>query len=72
MITYFKMKHTELKLKYMFYKAILNIVDSKKEILDLFHKIFVALKDVPEEELKEAFVKQLAEIIHNENKVSGS
>lgn len=56
----------------MFYKAILNIVDSKKESLDLFHKIFVALKDVPEEELKEAFVKQLAEIIHNENKVSGS
>lgn len=67
MIKYFKMKRDEIKVKAMLYKIIVNIIDSQKDIFDLAKKLFIVLKDVPIEELKAEFVKQLAEIIHNEN-----
>lgn len=70
MITYIKMKHNELKVKAIFYKAIASGLDKYKDVFDLFQKLFVALKDVPVEELKEEFIKQLAEIIHAENNIS--
>lgn len=69
MITYLKMKRNELKVKAALYKMAANIMDSQKDLFDLFRKMFIALKDVPEEELKTEFVKQLAEIIHDENKI---
>lgn len=43
-------------------------MDNKKETLDLLQRLYIALKDVPAEQLREEFIKQLAEIIHNENK----
>lgn len=67
MITFLKMKYNELRIKAMFYNAVANILDNQKEIIGLFYRLFTALKDVPAEELRKEFIKQLAEIIHAEN-----
>lgn len=67
MITYWKMKKNEWKVKTVFYAAIAGLVDNQKGILELLQKMYVALKDVPTEELQKDFINKLAEIIHNEN-----
>lgn len=68
MITYFKMKHSEWKVKKMFYGTICAFMDSKKEISDLLHNLYISLKDVPIDDLQKEFVDKLAEMIHAENK----
>lgn len=68
MFTYFKMKYNEWKFKIIVYKTISNIYDNQKEFLRLLQKIYIALKDVPTDELRKEFVSKLAEIIHEENK----
>lgn len=67
MITYFKMKKKEWEIKLIFYKALITIIEEKKDILDLLHKMYIALKDVPVDELQKEFISNLVEIIHNEN-----
>ena len=70
MITYFKMKRNEWKVKAMFYGTIIQIMDNQDEIkdmLDLVKRLYEELKDVPTEDLQKEFVSALAEIIHNEN-----
>ncbi len=67
MIKYFKLKRNEIKVKAMLYEVIVNVIDNQKDIFDLLQKLFIALKDVPIDELKAEFVRQLAEIIHKEN-----
>lgn len=65
---YFRMKKSEWKIKAMFYNTIATLIDNQKEILALLQKMYIALKDVPAEELQKEFVAKLAEIIHDENK----
>ena len=70
MITYFRMKRNEWKVKAMFYGTIIQIMDNQDEIknmLDLVKKLYEELKDIPTEDLQKEFVSALAEIIHNEN-----
>ena len=69
MITYFRMKRNEWKVKAMFYGTIIQIMDNQDEIkdmLDLVKRLYGELKDVPTEDLQKEFVSSLAEIIHNE------
>lgn len=69
MISYFRMKKNELKVKAMFYGTIAQIMDNQdeiKDILDLVKRLYEELKDVPTEDLQKEFVSALAEIIHNE------
>lgn len=68
MITYFKMKKNEWKVKAMFYGTIAALLDNQKDILNLLQNIYTALKDVPAEDLQNEFISNLAEIIHEENK----
>ena len=71
MITYFRMKRNEWKVKAMFYGTIIQIMDNQDEIkdmLDLVMRLYEELKDVPTEDLQKEFVSKLAEIIHNEEK----
>lgn len=68
MITYFKMKKNEWKVKAMFYGIITALVDNQKDILNLLQKMYIALKDIPAEDLQNEFISKLAEIIHEENK----
>lgn len=67
MINYFRMKKAEWKIKAMFYGTIAALIDNQKDVLELLKKMYVALKDVPAEELQKEFISKLAEIIHNEN-----
>ena len=70
MITYFRMKKNEWKVKAMFYGIIAQIMDNQDEIKDMINlvkKLYEELKDVPTEDLQKEFVSALAEIIHNEN-----
>ena len=69
MITYFRMKKNEWKVKEMFYGTIIQIMDNQDEIkdmLDLVKRLYEELKNVPTDDLQKEFVSKLAEIIHNE------
>lgn len=67
MINYFRMKKAEWKIKATFFGAIASIIDNQKEVLSLLQKMYIALKDIPVEDLQKEIVAKLAEIIHNEN-----
>lgn len=70
MITYFRMKRNEWKVKAMLYGTIAQIMDNQDEIKDMINlvkKLYEELKDVSTEDLQKEFVSALAEIIHNEN-----
>lgn len=58
------MKKSELQIKAMFYGSIASLIENQKDVLELFQKMYVALKDVPVEELQKEFIAKLAEIIH--------
>lgn len=69
MITYFKMKRNEWKVKAMFYGIIAQIMDNQdeiKDVINLVKKLYEELKDVPTKNLQKEFIGKLAEIIHNE------
>ena len=69
MIEYITYKKNEWKVKAMFYRTIIQIMDNQDEIkdmLDLVKRLYGELKDVPTEDLQKEFVSALAEIIHNE------
>ena len=70
MVTYFRMKKTEWKVKAMLYGTIAQIMDNQDEIKDMINlvkKLYEELKDVPTEDLQKEFIGKLAEIIHNES-----
>ena len=67
MFTYLKMKKNEWKVKAFLYGAVAAVLDNQKDVLALLQKMYIALKDVPADELQKEFVTKLAEIIHNEN-----
>ena len=72
MIEYITYKKNEWKVKAMFYRTIIQIMDNQDEIkdmLDLVKRLYEELKDVPTEDLQKEFVSALAEIIHNEQSI---
>ena len=69
MFKYITYKKNEWKVKAMFYRTIIQIMDNQDEIkdmLDLVKRLYEELKNVPTEDLQKEFVSKLAEIIHNE------
>ena len=71
MFKYITYKKNEWKVKAMFYRTIIQIMDNQDEIkdmLDLVKRLYEELKDVPTEDLQKEFIGKLAEIIHNEEK----
>ena len=70
MITYFRMKRNEWKVKAMLYGTIAQIMDNQDEIKDMINlvkRLYEELKDVPTDDLQKEFVSALADIIHSEN-----
>ena len=65
---YLTMKKNEWKVKAMFYGTIAILIDNQKQVLELIQKMYIALKDVPAEELQKELISKLAVIIHEENK----
>lgn len=68
MINYIRMKKNEWKIKAAVYDTIAALIDNQKELLAMLQKMYVALKDIPAEELREEFISRLAETIHEEGK----
>lgn len=66
MITLIKMKIKEWKIKLALYSVIEKIIAEQKDIITLLSSLFTVLKDVPLNELKDEFLRKLAEIIHSQ------
>lgn len=63
MINFIKMKRNEWKIKAAVYGVIAAFLDNQKGISELVQKMYIALKDLPEDELREELISKLAEII---------
>ncbi len=68
MFTYLKMKKNEWKVKTFLYGAVAALLDNQKDVLEWIQKLYIALKDVPADELQREFVTRLTEAIHEEKK----
>lgn len=66
---YFRMLKNKWKIKAIFYKTIANVIDNHKDILELAQNLFVSLKDIPADQLRDEFISKLAEIVHKENSI---
>ncbi len=64
---YIKMKKNEWKIKATIYGVIATTIDNQKEFLSMIQKLYIALKDVPIDDLQKEFIDKLVEIIHLEN-----
>ena len=67
MTAYFKMKKNEWKVKAQFYGIAAAILNNQKDIISLVQRLYLALKDVPADELRNEIVSSLASLIHEEN-----
>lgn len=63
---WFIMKKKEIILKITLYTAIEKVIAEQKDIITLLSNLFMVLKDVPLNELKDEFLGELAEIIHDQ------
>lgn len=68
MFTYLKMKKNEWKVKTFLYGAVAALLDNQEDVLEWIQKLYIALKDVPADELQKEFVTRLTEAIHEEKK----
>lgn len=66
MITYFKMKMAEWKVKGLFYGTIASFVDNKSGRLQTVLNLIDSVKGLTGEELRTEFISGLAGIIHDE------
>ena len=66
MVTYFKMKHQEWKIKKQLYGAILGFLHNQEEIWEIIQKMYIALKNTSADEFQKEFIDRLAEIIHED------
>lgn len=68
MITYFRMKRNEWKVKAQFYGLIGRLMDEQKEILSLLQNLYASLKNIPAEELRNQLIQQVAELAHAQSR----
>jgi hypothetical protein len=61
------MKRKEYKIKLELYTAVENVLNEKQDIIDTVKNLYLSIKDIPMEELRDTFIEKLAEIIHAEN-----
>lgn len=66
MITYFKLKMAEWKVKGLFYGTIASFVDNKSGRLQTILNLVDSVKGLTGEELRTEFISGLAGIIHDE------
>lgn len=59
------MKKKEIALKLTLYTVIEEVVAEQKDIATLLSNLYMTLKDVPMTDLKDEFLRKLAEIIHD-------
>ena len=67
MIKYLKMKAMEIEIKYTLYSTIVSFVKEQNDFIAFIQRLYIALKDVPIDELRSEFISNLAHIIHDDN-----
>ena len=63
---WFIMKKKEIALKLTLYTAIEKVIAEQKDIITLLSNLYMSLRDVPFDQLKDEFLGKLAEIIHEQ------
>lgn len=63
MLTYFKMKMCEWKIKLAFYSSIKDFLDNKDAIISTVKNIFDSVKDLNGDELRTAFIDSVGRAI---------
>lgn len=63
---WFAMKKKEISLKITLYTVIEKVITEQKDITTLLSNLYMTLKDVPFNELKDEFIGKLVEIIHDQ------
>ncbi len=66
MITYFRMKLAEWKVKGLFYGTIASFIDDKSSRIQTILNLIDSVKGLTGEELRTEFISGLAGIIHDE------
>lgn len=66
MIKYLKMKAMEIEIKYMMYSTIITLMKEQKNVIDLVQKLYIALNDVPMEDLRKELISQIANLAHEQ------
>lgn len=66
MITYFRMKMAEWRVKSLFYGTIASFMDNKSGRLQTILNLIDSVKGLTGEELRTEFIASLAGIIHDE------
>ncbi len=67
MITYFKMKKNEWKVKATIYGIIASVMDNQKEIIEFVQKLYDSLKNVSAEDMQKELITKIAELVHQDN-----
>jgi len=67
MITYFRMKKNEWKVKSAIYGMIASVMDNQKEIIEFVQKLYDGLKDVSAEDMQQELISKIAELVHQDN-----
>jgi len=71
MMHYFKMKKEEIKWKLTVYTCLNKIVAEHKTILDSVTKLYRSFAGESADDIKEAFINSLVELIHNQAQKDG-
>lgn len=66
MITYFRMKKNEWKVKAQFYGLIVSVMNNQKDMIELIQNLYTSLKDVPTEQLRSELMGKIAELAHQQ------
>lgn len=64
MITYIKMKIKEHRIKLALYYSIEIFMDEKEGFVETIKNLYFAIKDTPINELKDQFIRELANVVH--------
>ena len=70
MLTYFKMKMCEWKIKLAFYSSVNEFLDNKDAIISTVKNIFDSVKDLNGDELRTAFIDSVGRAIVDMNDAS--
>ena len=61
-----KMKRDEVMVKAMLYGTIASIMNEQKDIIEFVQNMYMALKDVPMEDLRKELISNIAELAHEQ------
>lgn len=64
-MTWIRKKYYENKVMLAFYKTAATLLREQDEIISLLTRLYTVLKDTPVEELKNQFIVELANIVHD-------